>query len=99
MPIAGDVIPFTEANVDSSPAQSGVYALFDGKAVVYYGCSDTSIRGRLQCHLRGDEGPCTRGASHYKREVTSKPKAREKELLDAFKAANGRLPRCNEKGA
>jgi excinuclease UvrABC nuclease subunit len=99
MPVSGNTYPFTRKNVDGSPERPGVYALLSGDRVIYYGKATKSIRSRLQCHLRGDEGRCTQGATHYKREVTSQPTAREKELLDAFKARSGRLPRCNERSA
>jgi GIY-YIG catalytic domain len=100
VPVAGKEYLFTSANVDGSPDKAGVYALLDkDKGVIYYGCSEISIRARLRRHLRGDEGPCTKGARYYKREVSSNPKGREKVLLAAFKAAYKRLPRCNERSA
>jgi len=100
MPVAGKTYGFTKENVNQAPDSPGVYALLaqDG-SVIYYGRATDSIRTRLQCHRRGDEGACTKAASSYKREVTSRPVAREKELLTAYKAAYGRLPRCNERSA
>ena len=96
MPIAGDIYPFTDENVDRSPDQPGVYALYQDGALIYIGQSETSIRSRLQDHKAGREGSCTEAATHYRREVTSRPVAREKELLDEYYRQNGRLPKCND---
>jgi hypothetical protein len=102
MPISGDRYAFTEKNVNNAPDEHGVYALYDGDILIYYGRASgdgVTICSRLQSHFRGDEGPCTQGATHYRREVTESPKHREKELLDEFEATFGRLPRCNERRA
>ena len=102
MPITGKTYPFSKQNVDSAPTSHGVYALYDSTTLIYIGRASgdsVTIRTRLQSHHRGDEGPCTKGASHYKREVTSTPIAREKELLDEYRRAYGKLPRCNDKAA
>ncbi len=102
MPITGDKYPFTEENVNNSPAEHGVYALYDGDVTIYIGRASgegVTIRSRLQSHHRGDEGPCTEAATHYRREVTSRPIARESELLDEYEENYGRLPRCNDRRA
>lgn len=102
MPINGDKYAFTEENVNRSPEEHGVYALFDGDTIIYYGRAsgdNVTIRSRLQCHLRGDEGSCTQKATHYRREATSRPVSRESELLKEFEDTYGRLPRCNERRA
>jgi len=94
---------FTKDNVDKAPAAHGAYILYDGGELIYIGRASgnaVTIRSRLQCHLRGDEGPCTQGATHYWREPNDSPIAREKELLDWYAANNkGQLPRCNERRA
>ncbi len=97
MPITGDRYPFTQDNVDKSPTAGGVYALYDEAVTIYIGKGDgiNGIRARLQAHFRGDEGKCTKGASHYRREVCINPATRERELLQEYKNANGTLPRCN----
>jgi hypothetical protein len=98
MPVAGKTYPFTTSNVDSSPDEPGVYALLVNDGVIYYGEShDGTIRERLQRHFTGKEGACTAQATHYKREVCDDPEAREEELLVAFKARNGKLPKCNSR--
>lgn len=99
MPITGNKIPFTDTNVNRAPQEHGVYALFDDDITSYIGRAagqSVTIRSRLQDHKAGREGPCTKGASHYRREVTSRPIAREKELLQEYYNQNGRLPRCND---
>lgn len=98
MPITGDRYEFTDDNISKSPQSNGVYALYDDNITIYIGraSGDNTIRLRLQAHKRGDEGKCTQGASHYRREVTSTPVTRESELLEEYKKTNGKLPRCNE---
>ena len=98
MAISGDRYSFTQENVDGSPIKDGVYALYDENVTIYIGKGDgeNGIRERLQAHRRGDEGSCTKNASHYRREVCSNPKIRERELLQEYKNANGTLPRCND---
>lgn len=100
MPVAGKIYTFTKDNVDNAPDKGGVYVLLNNSdGVIYYGRSTTSIRTRLQSHFAGNEGTCTKGAAKYKRETCSNPKSREKELLDAFESAHGKLPHCNERTA
>lgn len=98
MPISGEKYPFSQENVDKSPTGAGVYALYDGETTIYMGRGDgeNGIRARLQAHKRGDEGKCTQGASHYRREVCNNPVTRERELLQEYMDANGVLPRCND---
>jgi hypothetical protein len=99
MPISGDKYEFTSNNVNSSPAQHGVYQLYDGDVTIYIGRASgtgVTIRSRLQNHYSGNEGPCTQGATHYRGEVTEYAIAREKELLDEYYRINRRLPRCND---
>lgn len=100
MSISGKSYQFTEANVNGSPEEKGVYELIEDGTTIYFGraAGDTvTIRSRLQSHFRGDEGSCTQSATRYRREVTGRPIAREKELLDEYEALHGDLPRCNER--
>lgn len=102
MPISGNSYAFTKENVDKAPAKHGVYQLEQGGNVTYVGRAagdSVTIRSRLQSHQRGDEGPCTKAAARYKREVTDRPVAREKELLEEFRRQHGRFPRCNDRAA
>jgi len=97
MDISGEKYPFTQNNVDKSPTSHGVYALYDEIVTIYIGKGNgiNGIRARLQAHKRGDEGACTKGASHYRREVCNNPIARERELIQGYIRINGKLPRCN----
>jgi hypothetical protein len=100
MAISGGKMPFAKEQVDKSPDLRGVYALYDGNELIYYGRADgkgVTIRSRLKSHLAGNEGECLKGATHYRREPTERPIVREKALLEAFRRENGRLPRCNER--
>ena len=92
-----ETFAFTWENINKSPAEPGVYALFSGNELIYFGRHQASIRQRLGEHKAGDAGPCTQGASAYWREPTQRPVAREKELLLAYRNRYGRLPRCNER--
>ena len=100
MPIAGDKYGFIEQNVNLSPDLPGVYALYDGDDLVYYGRAGgdgVTLRSCLLSHLRGNEGPLTQQATHYRREQSVQPAVREMELLQEFVAAHRRPPRCNSK--
>lgn len=99
--VKGDRFRFIPDNVDKAPDEAGVYALYKENELIYYGRAQgnsVTIRTRLQAHLRGDDGSCTRNATHYRREVCSNPVSREKELLEEYKKSNsGKLPKCNER--
>ncbi len=79
MAISGDKYPFTQENVDRSPTDKGVYALYDEDVTIYIGegGGENGIRERLQYHKRGGAAPCTKGASHYRKEVCSNPATRK----------------------
>jgi hypothetical protein len=97
MPIQGKMYRFTKRNVDLSPEKPGVYALFAGQELIYYGeAHDGTIRSRLQRHQAGVEGACTQRATHYQREACDDPEAREVQLLREYKRLHGKLPRCNK---
>lgn len=98
--INGNFYQFTKKNVDSAPAQKGVYELYRNNACTYIGRAageGVTIRSRLQSHFSGSEGPCTKNSSHYKREVCSNPVQREEQLLQEFYQVHGRLPACNDR--
>ena len=91
---------FSWYNIDKSPAKHGVYGLFRGSELIYYGRAigkDVTIRSRLTDHMNGDYGPCTQNATAYKREVTEAAISRERELLEIFERAYGRPPACNKR--
>ncbi len=98
MPIGGAKYGFIAHNVNLSPDVHGVYALYDGDNLIYYGRATgdgVTIRSRLQSHLNGKEHPATQKATHYRREQSNQPAARELELLQEFESTYRRLPRCN----
>ena len=73
-----------------------------GDKTIYIGRASgdgVTIRRRLKSHYRGDEGLCTVAATHYRREVTSDPIARESELLDEYEEKYGGLPHCQRASA
>ena len=92
MPITGDKYTFNTDNVSRAPQSHGMYQLYDGNITIYIGRAagtSVTIRSRLQDHLSGREGPCTQGASSYRREENSRPVAREKELLEEYYDQHG----------
>ncbi len=102
MLITGDKYAFTENNVNLAPAEHGVYELYDADETIYIGRASgdgVTIRSRLQSHYRGDEGPCTEAATNYRREVTSRPIARESDLLYEYEEIHSAFPRCNARRA
>jgi len=89
---------FSKELVVFAPSAHGVYVLYDDTGIIYIGEAsgkDVSIRSRLLDHLRGDHGRWTQTAKHFWWEVNANPTARERVLLQEFRAKNGRLPRCN----
>jgi len=86
---------FTRIVLLGAPADAGVYALWDGEELVYYGraAGGQTIRARLLEHLDG-RLPAA-GASHYSWELCANPAARESELIAEYQRAFGRPPRFN----
>lgn len=102
MTIAADKIQFTDANIKEVAAEAGVYSLYEGETIIYFGRAqggEVTIRSRLTDHREGREGPCTKNATAFNVEITSSAVAREKELLEEYKNLHNSLPRCNEKVA
>src|SRR5712691_10077478 len=98
MPISGKRYRFTKANVDKSPKQTGVFALYDGDALIFIGRATDdgmTIRSQLQDHQSGHAGNGTGKATHYRREVTTASVSREIELLAEYEAKFGGQPRDN----
>jgi len=84
---------FNRMVIAGAPNEPGVYTLWQGEEVIYYGRAqgEATIRIRLMEHYRE-----AAGATHYSWEISRLPAARESELLEQFKQAFGRLPRLNE---
>lgn len=78
----------TRIVLQGAPDEPGIYTLWDGDEVVYYGRA-TTIRSRLLEHLEHTR------ATHYSWEVCPDPATREAELLREYERANGRRPREN----
>lgn len=99
MPIQGKRYTFSNENLNIVPDQAGVYALYDGDALIYYGRAlggSTTLRTRLKSHKAGYDGRCTQNATAYMREPTANAADREVELLREYKSKYGVLPRCND---
>ncbi|TAK83963.1 MAG: hypothetical protein EPO20_15975 [Betaproteobacteria bacterium] len=83
---------FNRIVLAGAPAEPGVYALWQGDEVIYYGraYNGATIRSRLLEHYESRTK-----ATHYSWEITAEPAARESELLREYQDAYGRLPRMN----
>ena len=84
---------FTRMVIAGAPDEQGVYALWDGEEVIYYGRGP--IRSRLLDHFYGRVDELTRRATHYGWELCADPAAREAELLAEHRRVYGRPPRLN----
>jgi predicted GIY-YIG superfamily endonuclease len=85
---------FTGTVIAGAPEDAGVYALWDGDEVIYYGRAQ-SIRLRLMDHYQGKVDSQTQRATHYGWELCKDPAAREAELLQEHQRQFGKLPRLN----
>jgi hypothetical protein len=85
---------FTQLVIAGAPDEAGIYALWDGEEVIYYGRGP--IRSRLREHFHGRLDPLTRRATHYGWEICASPELREAELLSEHKRVFGRPPRLNQ---
>jgi hypothetical protein len=89
---------FARIVISGAPEEAGVYALWDGEEIIYYGRADgksrgggSTIRSRLLAHYYEDR----KRPTHYSWEVCPDPVAREAELLDDHTRSFGRRPRYN----
>jgi hypothetical protein len=93
----------TKQNVDRSPPAAGVYALFAGRELIFFGRAlggAETIRSCLQAHQEGRAMTATPGATHYRRQRCADPAAKEVQLLTAYaRSHDGRLPECNERAS
>ena len=84
---------FSRTVLLGAPEESGVYALWDGDELVYYGRAgrgtQATIRACLLTHLERTR------ATHYSWEVCADPATREAELLREYEQLYGRPPRDN----
>lgn len=98
MPINANLQYFTDDVISRASTQEGVYALWEGQKLIYYGkgVGIYGIRARLQAHKRGDDGPCTKSATAFQEEITFMPAAREAQLLREYFTRFNQLPHCND---
>jgi hypothetical protein len=88
---------FNRIVLAGAPSEPGVYALWQGEELIYYGRasgSGATIRARLMEHYQNRVE-----ATHYSWEISREPVARENELLREYQETFGRLPRLNEAAA
>jgi hypothetical protein len=98
MSISGGRYKFNQKNVDKSPSKAGVFALYEGAKLILIGQASggkLTVRTCLQGLHAGKDANGIAKATHYRREVTSSPAKREKELLDEYRERHQELPRCN----
>jgi len=93
---------FTRTVIAGAPDDAGIYALWDGEELIYYGRAQgdgVTIRSRLMDHYQGRVDAQTRRATHYGWELCKDPVAREAELLLEHQRQFGKLPRLNSQAA
>ena len=97
MAVSGGRYTFTKKNIDRSPTDQGVYSLYNEDKVIYIGRAEgkNGVRECLQRHKRGDEGDCTKDATHYRRHICLNIDTMEKVYLQEYMRLNGVLPPCN----
>lgn len=95
MPIASPRYPFTSAAIQGAPDDPGVYALYQGEELVFYGLAlgSGSIQTRLVAHYAGLIEPSN--ATHYAWEIARDPETRLAVLLQEYRYAFNRSPRFN----
>ena len=94
MSITSSSRPFTQSLVAAAPEAPGVFALWHGGGIVYYGRTST-IRIALDEQLRARTMSAQRvtGCSW---EVVADPERRQSELLRDYAAAHHSLPLWND---
>ena len=94
MSIHSASVPFTAPLIAAAPEASGVFALWQGGGIVYYGKA-AAIRRALGEHFEGRvlSGQRISGCSW---EVAADPELRHGELLRQYAAAHRALPLWND---
>lgn len=95
MPILGPLHSFDASSLGRAPDVAGVFALYEGRELTYYGHALESLRARIRAHLLGEGGACIQRAVLFNFEVTDQPERREFELIQEHQAQHGSLPKCN----
>ena len=94
MSIATNSLPFTQSLVAAAPDAPGVFALWQGGGIVYYGRAGTiriALDEQLRARLLSEKG--VTGCSW---EVAADPEQRQRELLHEYAAAHRALPLWND---
>jgi len=89
---------FTRIVLLGAPQDAGVYALWEGDELIYYGRAmggTATIRSRLFEHYEGRIDAATARATHYSWEMCPDPASREAELRREYEGMFGHPPRCN----
>jgi hypothetical protein len=94
MSISSSSLPFTESLIAAAPEAPGVFALWQGGGIVYYGRAVT-IRIALDEQLRA-RAFSARRVSGCSWEVASNPEQRQGELLREYRAAHHCIPLWND---
>lgn len=94
MSINSRSMPFTESLVANAPDTPGVFALWQGGGIVYYGRT-TTIRIALDEQLRARALSAQR-VSGCSWEVAADPAGRHGELVKEYVAAHHSLPLWND---
>jgi hypothetical protein len=94
MSISSSSLPFTESLIAAAPQAPGVFALWQGGGIVYYGRAAT-IRIALdeQLRARALSGERVSGCSW---EIAADPERRHGELLREYLSAHRALPLWND---
>jgi hypothetical protein len=94
MSINNASLPFTETLVAAAPEAAGVFALWQGGGIVYYG-KTTTIRIALDEQLRARALSAHR-VSGCSWEVATDPARRHGELMKEYAAAHHCMPLWND---
>lgn len=98
---------FTRIVIAGAPESAGVYALWDGEELIYYGRTEAANEGvneegvnvggsTIRSRLLDLHYSAELRATHYSWEVCKDPAAREAELLREHESKFGRPPRHNK---
>lgn len=87
-------LPFTESLVRAAPQAPGVFALWQGGGIVYYGRA-AAIGRALGEHYEGRSISAQR-VSGCSWEITADPELRYRELMREYAAAHRCLPLWND---
>ncbi len=92
--ISSGSLPFTESLVRAAPDAAGVFALWQGGGIVYYGRAE-EIRRALGEHFAARTISAQR-VSGCSWEIAPDPEARYRELMREYASAHGYLPLWND---